>query len=317
MARSPLARSKRKRSLTCYPLYVLPRPCPVTAEQIAGATALERVKVNLIEDEWGGQTRSFAAIVTKTAPPQVAIHLARLTKDALEQIDIEELKEELLSPGKGKYFSESAQMLIDTKLGLAIGEYRPTAVKILSEWPARMLNKALQESGITENLELYPFPSKEFREVVVGHAIRDYKVELGPLSARALEALGIGGESVIEMIGRDGVLGLRLRVAVEAREVTTDEKAGLLEGIANRLRGANAERFEISTSEAESFDLIRKNLEHYELSFHHDADDGPAAERDSKVREMRQVLGDHKDDLLERVPTSYRRTRKLTEFRDP
>lgn len=308
--------SKRKRSLTCYPLYILPRPCPVTALQIAESTALERVKDNLIEDEWGGQTRSFAPIVTKVSAPQVAVHLARLSKDALEQIDIEELKEELLAPGKGKYFSESAQMLIDTKLGLAVGEYRPNSVRILSEWPARMLNKALHGYGIAESLELYPFPSREFREVVVGHAIKNYKIDLGPLSAKALEALGVGGESVIEMIGKDNVLGLRLKVGVEAREVTSEEKAGLLERLANKLRGADAERFEISTTEAESFDLIRKNLEHYELSFSHDADDGPAAERDAKIREMRDVLADHAADLADRVPKTYRRTRRLTEFED-
>ena len=311
-----MVRPKRKRSLTAYPLYILPRPCPVSAQQIAEATALERVKDNLIEDEWGGQTRSFAAIVTKVTPPWVSIHLARLSKEALEQIDVDELKEELLSPGKGKYFSESAQMIIDTKSGLAVGEYKPSAVRILSEWPARMLNRALQENGVAETLELYPFPSREFREVVVGHSIKNYKIDLGPLSAKTLEALGVSGENVITMIGKDAVLGLRLKVGVQAREVTSEEKAGLLERFANLLRGADAERFEISTTEAESFDLIRKNLEHYELSFNHDDDDGPAAEREAKVREMRGVLSDHQVDLLERVPKTYRRTKRLTEFRE-
>ena len=311
-----MVQPKRKRSLTCYPLYVLPRPCPVTAQQISQSTALERVKDNLIEDVWGGQTRSFVAIATKLATPQVSVHLARLSKDSLEQIDIEELKEELLSPGKGKYFAESAQILIDTGLGLAVGEYRPGAVRILSEWPARMLNRALQANGIAETLELYPFPSKEFREIVVGHAIRDYKLDLGPMSAKALERLGVGGESVIDMIGKDNVLRLKLKIGIEAREAASEEKASLLERIANKLRGADAERFEISTTDADSFDLIRKNLEHYQLNFNHDADDGPATEREAKIREMRAVLSDHQEDLAERVPRTYLRTRRLTEFGD-
>lgn len=304
----------KQRTLTCYPFFFVPRPFPLTADQISRATGIERVNENLVDSQWGGYSRSFVAIAEPHDGRIVPLNLARLSRDPLQQIDVEKLKMELLSPGEGKYFAESALMLIDTHSGLALGEYRPEALGILSLWPQRLINKALKAKGFTDEVELRPFPSKTFRDIVLGKKISSYKYNFGRLRADALESIGIGGESVIEMLGKDQVVSLNMFIRIDAATSTTEEQAGLLEGMAQKLRTADATKFEISTEERGVYDLLRDNFEHYSLTIEPDTEGGPDRVREAKIRAMRTCLASRRQDLEGRAPEKYRLNPTLMDY---
>ena len=217
----------KQRTLTCYPFFFVPRPFPLTADQISRATGIERVNENLVDSQWGGYSRSFVAIAEPHDGRIVPLNLARLSRDPLQQIDVEKLKMELLSPGEGKYFAESALMLIDTHSGLALGEYRPEALGILSLWPQRLINKALKAKGFTDEVELRPFPSKTFRDIVLGKKISSYKYNFGRFLGGAILAFSLAciifipfaissGGVVLGVVG--GALGIGFRPAGWAQE---------------------------------------------------------------------------------------------------
>jgi hypothetical protein len=302
----------RPKHVSLYPLYGTPLPWPVPAGDLEHLTGLPRIVQNLVPFEWGDSTSTFAPIFVYRDDPWVALRLARLSQDVVERVDIKKLQEDLLAPGDGQYFADSAHLLIDTKSGLAIGEYKPTAVGILGDRPSLLLNRALSAASRPERVELHPFPSPKFREVVLGKAIKKYTLKLGPASAAALEQEGFGSEAVRRIIEHDTVVGVDITIAVEAAELTDEKRAGVLETIAEKLGRHRAKTFRITTEEHVSFDLLRQNLTRYDVQVSLSAKDGPGAERKAVLGAMREALQQHRDELLDMIPKG--RVRKLSEF---
>jgi hypothetical protein len=287
----------------------------VGARDLSRATNISRIRENLVKMEWGDVNSNFAAILTEENSDWVALHLARLSEDSLEVVDIKKLEEDLLTPGEGKLFSESANLLIDCKSGLAVGEYKPSAVGILGTRPSDLINHALHGAGITETIDLKPFPSRQFREIVLGKAIDTYDIELGPLSATELEELGLTGAAVRRMVQRDESLALKVKVQVDSHAHTDEEKASYLERLAEKLVRNKAKHFKITTEEYRSFDLVRNNLERFTLPIEFDPKRGPKSERDAILTGMRRALERNRRTLVDRIPAIARyKSKKLDEY---
>ncbi len=315
MARSGGTRPLKTRTIPAYPLYGVPQPWPLSAKELSKATGISRIRENLIRLRWGDVDSTFAAILTGTDSDWVALHLARLSEDTLEVVDIRKLEEDLLSPGEGKLFSESTNLLIDCKSGLAVGEYKPSAVGILGTRPSDLINHALHEAQVTETIDLKPFPSRQFREIVLGKVIDTYDIELGPLSATELEELGLTGVAVRRMVQRDESLAVKVRIQLDGHAHTDEEKASYLERLADKLIRKKAKHFKVTTEEYRSFDLIRNNLERFTVPVQFDPKSGLKAERDAILAGMRRALETNRRSLMDRIPSSARfKSKKLDDY---
>jgi hypothetical protein len=315
VARTGPARPLRSIALPAYPLYGVPQPWPVSSKELARATDISRIRENLIKLRWGDIEPTFAAILTAVDANWVALHLARLSEDTLEVVDIRRLEEDLLTPGEGKLFSESTNLLIDCQSGLAVGEYKPMAVGILGERPTALINHALHAAEVHETIDLKPFPSREFREIVLGKAIETYDIELGPLSATELENLGVTGTVVRRLVQKDETLAVKVKIQLDSHVRTDESKASLLERFAKALSHSEGKRFQITTEEYRNFDLLRNNLEKFRVPVRFDPKAPPRTQRDACLAAMRKALEVNRPDLLARVPQkAHFKAKKLDEF---
>jgi hypothetical protein len=299
-------------SLTIYPLFVTPRTWRVSPQDLEGATVLARLNSNLVRYPWAGRERIFAPICAGVHGNQLDLRLMRLKKDAIEEVDLANLTEETISPGVDQFFGDSALLVTDPTCGLAVGEYNPDAVKVLGEWPARLLNQALKASGLDNPIEFHPFPSPSFRDVVMGRVVKKYQVILGPASVPSLEALGFGGETIKRVVRNDEVTRVSVAINVKASEGTTEDRAGTIERLAEKLGLHHAQNFKLQLDDGEVFDMLRPNYVSFELDVKTRRDPTPEELRDAKFAALRELLTTHKKDLLGAVPPT--RVRPLDDW---
>jgi hypothetical protein len=295
---------QRVENLTAYPLYATPTPWPwnTSPDDVTSVTDLKRLKDNLMPFNWGGRESLFAAIASGSEPPYAFLRLIRLKKDSIDRVDIEKLQEELISPGEHEYLGQSLHFVLNTSNWLALGEYNPQVLHVLGEWPSRLLNRAFSSAARPERPEFHPFPSKEFRDVVVGKAIKRYSLKLGPASVATLEDEGFGAESIRRIIANDQVVGVDVTISVHASEGVEDERVGFLEAIAEKFRRHRARMFRITTEEGTVHDLLRENFVRFSADVTRSLDATPTDDRRTTFGTMGELLRTHEDELLGMIP---------------
>lgn len=300
---------QRVESLTAYPLYATPTPWPWTTslDDVNSVTGLKRLKDNLISFSWVGRESLFAAIASGSGSPYAFLRLIRLKKDSIDRVDIEKLQEELISPGEHEYLGQSLHFVLNTSNWLALGEYNPQVLHVLGEWPSRLLSRAFSSAARPERPEFHPFPSKEFREVVVGKAIKKYVLKLGPASVGTLEDEGFGADSIRRIIANDQVVGVDVTISVHASGGVEEERVGFLETIAEKFRRHHARMFRITTEEGTVHDLLRENFVRFSSDVTRSVDASPAEDRQATFGAMRDLLRIHEDELLSMIPPSTTR----------
>jgi hypothetical protein len=269
---------------------------------VNSVTDLKRLKDNLMLFSWGGRDSLFAAIASGSDPPYAHLRLIRLKKDSIDRVDIEKLQEELISPGEHEYLGQSLHFVLNTSNWLALGEYNPQVLHVLGEWPSRLLRRAFSSAARPEQSEFHPFPSKKFREVVVGKAIKRYSLKLGPASVSTLEDEGFGAESIRRIIANDQVVGVDVTISVHATEGVEEERVGFLEAIAEKFRRHHARMFRITTEEGTVHDLLRDNFVRFSIDVARTVSATPTEDRQATFRALRELLGIHEEELLKMIP---------------
>jgi len=304
MARRGARARQRTLALTAYPLYATPRPWPwtTTLKDVGSVTSLKRLKDNLQTFTWGGRQSLVAPIASGSDPPYAFLRFIRLKKEPIDRVDIEKLQEELISPGENEYLGESLHFVLNVSNWLAIGEYNPQVLAVLGEWPSRLLTRAFASAGKPEQVVFHPFPSKEFRDVVLGKAIKRYSVKLGPASVKTLEDEGFSAETIRRIIANDDVVGVDVTISVHASEGVEAGRIGFLERIAEKLRLHHAKMFRITTEEGAVHDLLKENYVRFSTDLAQDLDSSPAEDRQLIFKSMREILKTHQTELLEMIP---------------
>jgi plasmid maintenance system antidote protein VapI len=302
MAKPKEAPPPRKKSFTAYPLFVTPQRWRAKPEEIDALVDLSQIESNFVQTTWGGRPSQYAAISAGRDGSLVNIRLVRLKKDSIDKIDIKRLKEEILSPGENEYFGDTAALVLDPTVGLAIGEYRPEAVRVLGEMPGRLMNQAFISAGRQDRIEFHPFPAPTFKEVVKGKSISKYYLDLGPASVQQLERMGFDASSIKQIVRDDSVVSLRVQIKIQAAAGTTPERIMLLEGLADKMRSNQSKSFRVVTEDSEVYDLIRSNFVRFTSDVELAKTDGEEAERLATFAGLGQLLKDHRTDLKSRIP---------------
>ena len=291
-------------SHVAYPLYASPRPWPwkTMAKELDDLCGIGKLKENVVPHDWGGRRRLYVALSCGTAGPFAFLRLVRLKKDSIDRIDLDQLREELIRPGPSEWLGESVRFVIDTSSWLALGEHDPQIVSVLGSWPENLLNQAFTKSGRRERVTFSPFPSREFREVVLGRAIEKYFLKLGPVSAQTLEEEGFSASAITQIIAEDLVTGLDVTITVTAGAEVDEQRASLLERIAKKLRGHSAKAFKIRTEEGTLFDMLRENF----VKYNFETIDDPQATSEKSHRvvleKMQELLGRNEGGLKKVIP---------------
>lgn len=314
---TPSRSGQRARPVTriAYPLYATPRPWlwKTSANEMDGLCALAKLKANVVTLDWGGRRTLFAALSCGTDSHYALFRFVRLKKDSIDRIDIDKLKEDLIRPGPSEWLGESVHFVLDTANWIAIGEHDPRVVAVPGSWPERLFNQAFSSAGRQERIAFHPFPSKAFRDVVLGRAIEKYFLKLGPVSVQTLEEEGFKSDAIAKIIAEDQVTALDVTISVKATTGTDEKKASLLERIAAGLKGHSAKVFRIRTEEGTLFDLLRENFVKYTFET---VDDPQALSEElhrTTLDRMRGLLANHEADLRGAIPP----TRAIESFFEP
>ncbi|MGP8018206.1 MAG: hypothetical protein ACLPP2_02560 [Thermoplasmata archaeon] len=287
-----------------YPLYASPRPWPwkTTPKELDRICEIGRLKENVVPLDWGGRRTLYVALSCGATDSFALFRLVRLKKDSIDRIDLDQLKEDLIRPGPSEWLGESVRFVIDTSSWLALGEHDSQIVSILGSWPETLLNQAFTKSGREERITFHPFPSKEFREVVLGRAIEKYFLKLGPVSVGTLEEEGFSASAITQIIADDLVTGLDVTISVRAGTGVDEGRATLLEKIAKRLRGHSAKAFKIRTEEGTLFDMLRENFVKY--NFETIEDPQATSEKSHRVvlDKMQELLTKNVGNLRQAIP---------------
>jgi hypothetical protein len=302
MARAKDVPPPRIKSFTAYPLFITPQRWQAKAETLDALIDLNEIEKNLVQTMWGGRPSQYAAISAGCDGPILNVRLVRLKKDSIDKIDIKKRREEILSAGESEFFGDTAHLVVDASSGLAMGEYRPEAVRILGEMPGRLMNQAFLEHGRPDRIEFRPFPSQPFKEVVKGKPITRYTLDLGPASVESLERMGFDSTSIKQIVRDDDVVSLRVLIKVQAGSATTLERISLLERLAEKMRSNQSKSFRIVTEDAAIYDLIRNNFVRFSKDVELGKSDGPAAERLATFAGLCDLLKEHHADLMGRIP---------------
>ena len=282
------ASKSRPVSYSAYPLYATPRPWPwkTTAEELAKLCALSRLKENAVRLEWGGRTSLFAALGCGSDPPYALLRFVRLKKDSIDRIDLDTLQESLFRPGPNEWLGESVHFVLNVDTWIAVGEHDPQIVSIIGKWPGELISKAFASAGRQERADFHPFPSKAFRDVVLGQSIDKYILKLGPVSAQTLEEEGFRASSIERIIADDKVMSLDVTISVKATEPTNEARVGILENLATRLRKSHARMFKVRLEEGPILNLLQENF----VSYNFDAPVDPQASLDESDRVVLEKL---------------------------
>jgi hypothetical protein len=296
----------RTKGFRAYPLKAVPRDWTVDASILRDATLPGRVSDNIVQNARAGVTSSYVALFAGGTPPLVRLRLAKLSVDAIEKLNTKTGKEGMVEVEDDEVFADSVHFVVDTKQGLAVGEYRPNALSVLGRWPGRLVSTALanyaEENGGDPNpVEFEPFPTTDFLARAVGRQVHKVKLKMGPVAPREIERAGIGSTALEEISLEGSVLEFELGVTLEPAGAL---KMGLLDRLreyALRVKELGATQLKVTLEDKEAFDLLDENLVYYATSVEVTPETPPAEIRDRILGDLSGLLVRNQKDLLKMI----------------
>lgn len=247
-----------------YPLYILPRNSRIDSSIFYTCVLINRIKENMLKTNWRGEEIPYSIIGDKLNGHLVNGRFLRLNKDDVGRIDIDKLKEEVLTNGPSQYVEENSHFVLDTASNLLFCEYNPSGVNALSKKASEIINNSLFKCGVSiPKVELSPIPSDDMIEAVVGSGmIKRYRLAFQGVNAKHIEEAG-GPSSLINEIAENDALDFDMILKLNKRKLITTSLISSLKSIAERIRAKKAKSFKVYTDEG-NFDLIRENLLYYD-----------------------------------------------------
>jgi len=256
--------ANRTKYYSIYPLYILPRTFSVNPISLFNCIKINRIKTNILKIKWREEEIPYSLIGDGLDGNLIYGRLLRLNKDDVGRIDIDKLKEEVLTNGPSQYVEENSHFLFDTLNNLVFCEYNPNGVNALSKRASEIFNNSISKCGSSRpSIILSPIPSDDLIEALAGSGmIKRYRLQFPGVNAQYIEEFG-GPSSFINKIAEEDRLELDITLKLGRKTLFSSDKLMKLREQAGILKKRKAKSFKVYTDEG-NFDLIASNLLYYD-----------------------------------------------------
>ncbi len=260
----------RRRGFRAYPLIAEPPGWRIDPKTLAEATSVKRIGQNIVRGTRGGHETAQVALSSGVEGPYVVLLLAKLTNDAIERINTETGVSDLIEARPGEFFSESVQFVLNTSNGLAIGEYRPYSVSVLTKSPGTLLTQALLKLGSPEAMSsqpvgFKPFITKDFLERAVGRRVKKIHLSMAPPGPEFADQAGVRSPVVEEISLGANIATFDLSLGLTPTGPLSKGATNRIQSAAERLALLGANELLITMEDSEAFDLLSENWISYAL----------------------------------------------------
>jgi hypothetical protein len=292
----------RYRAIRAYPLVVDPRDWEGTRAEVEEATQPTRVERNIWISPVAGWQTPYVVIHAGSTGDLVHLRFARLSKEAIEKINTRTGKDGVVEALEDELFAESSHVVLDIEHGLAMGEYRDRGVQLLGKMPGTLLTHALKVNHVDKPVQFRPIPTVDFFRAIVGRAVKQFTMRLGPVSPSALEAAGLGGRKLDQFTLGNELVGLDITLRMKA-ETFVDEKAvGRLRQWKSWFEEMGARRVGLKVEDDQILEMLDDNLIQYQEGFEVVPGISPAQERNRTFSQLKELYLSKRVQLLRMVP---------------
>ena len=252
----------RIKSITLYPFSISPSEYIVNSAVIENHLKKEAVLDNSIEVRSRGAVNTYSIILDHFKDSKFYGRFVKLKSDNIETIDKKTFKEDLETIGEDKYIEHNAYFVWNISNNLLLAQWNIESLNVLTGNSNKVLKKAFLNSGVDSNIQIEPFPSKEFIENIIQNRgeIWKYTLSFKELSKSYSESNGLGSPLVWEM-AENQELRMDIVVRLTERKTLTHAFFKRLQQIAEKIRG-NTKKFVVYTDDG-NFDLIGEKSIYY------------------------------------------------------
>ena len=252
----------RIKSITLYPFSISPSEYIVNSAVIENHLKKEAVLDNSIEVRSRGAVNTYSIILDYFKDSKFYGRFVKLKSDNIETIDKKTFKEDLETIGEDKYIEHNAYFVWNISNNLLLAQWNIESLNVLTGNSNKVLKKAFLNSGVDSNIQIQPFPSKEFIENIIQNRgeIWKYTLSFKELSKSYSESNGLGSPLVWEM-AENQELRMDIVVRLTERKTLTHAFFKRLQQIAEKIRG-NTKKFVVYTDDG-NFDLIGEKSIYY------------------------------------------------------
>ena len=289
---------KQYKYYVIYPLYIIPRSIKIVPDDFFKCIDLTRIKDNILKTFWRNEEIPYSMVGDNIDSELVFGRMIRLNKDDIDRIDIEKLKEEIITNGQSQYVAENSHFVLDTNTNLVFAEYNPSAVNALSSRASDVFAYVLRKcSSQMPKIKMLPAPSDEFIKDIVDHAvITKYHFDFPSVNLKNLESIG-ASSPLINKIAEKGNFGFDMGVKLKLPEELSGPWLVSLREIAQKAKQIGGKSYKIVTNEG-SFDLIKENLIFYDVEIER----GRRSDMKERLyQELRTLIKEKSDVMLKFV----------------
>ncbi len=253
---------ERTKTITLYPFSISPNEYPVDVAVIKENLRKEKVIDNSIEVRARGAVNTYSIILDDFRDSKFYGRFVKLKSDNIETLNKTTFEEDLETIGEDKYIEQNAYFVWNVSNNLLLAQWNLESLNVLTGNSNKVLKKALTNSAVDSNVQMEPFPSKEFIENIIQNRgeIWKYRLSFKELGKSYSESNGLGG-SVVWDLAEDQEVGIDLVVRLSQRKTLTSKFFEGLQRIAERIRGST-KKFVVYTDEG-NFDLIGEKAIYY------------------------------------------------------
>ena len=302
--------SERNKTLTLYPFLLYAGLTKPNISGVLGCLDVQRVMDNALITTHRGAENKYSVIVDSAIDNFVLGRFVKLKKDNIEKLKqtLEKgIIEEFEPTGIDEFIEANAYFVWNLSNDLMLAEYNTESLNVLSRNSTKLLRNALKKcNAVNHDIELEPFPSREFIKEIIKNGGQVYKYHLSfkSLNKRELENIDVTSNLIWAMAGT-GELGMTVSVKIGDPMTLTHQLYEKLKGIANRIRN-DTNKYVVYTDEG-NFDLIGEKFIYYSED---------VAIRDTKEEYRAEIYGRIRNKLIDQTET-LGSIRKLEELRNP
>lgn len=295
-----------------YPLYITPRSIQINPVKFLECIRIEKVKENILKTYWRREEIPYSIIGDYQRENLVFGRLLRLNKDDIDRIDIDKLKEEIITNGPSDYVAENSHFVLDTQTNLVFAEYNPNAVNALSSRASDVFYSALRKCFPNiPKIEIKPAPTDEFLKDIIDQAyIKKYHLDFPSVDLPHLESIGADSRLINE-IAESGRFGFDIGMKLKDLEPFTTSILSKHKNIAKMVKLIGGKSYKVSTSEG-SFDLIKENLMFHEVEIERGKREEMEKQLYAEIENLLRSKSDRMLKFLEKRPDLERKWDKPT-----
>jgi hypothetical protein len=255
------------RSVTLYPLVIMPRRLELNSEEFFEYIGVNNFPNNIVQIDSKGETKLYTMIGDKLSSSDTHIIQGRFilfNKRIMSKIKLNPPQEEPLKLDPNEFLEEETYFLLDITNGVLLAEYNPGVVNVLSGRIKYLLNNILFKFRKINIADLEAIPVENFIEKIKDRAqVHKIKISLSWANLDYLENIGISSRK-LKAYGENIEVEVTQIVKFRMPRIVTGNYIDKLRETKNSISEV-AKSFKIYTDEG-NFDLMGKNFVYYEIN---------------------------------------------------